>query len=165
MAGVLTIHQADPKDAALVLEFIVELEKFEQQHEEIKGTNPSVEDLRRALRPAANPRWHVYIAMLDAAPVAMGAYYLAYSTSRATWAMHLQDFIVREAYRERGVGTRLLRHFAGIAKARNYGAIEFEVLTWNDGAIEFYKRAGAVANDKASLMYIEDDALEALAKQ
>jgi ribosomal protein S18 acetylase RimI-like enzyme len=157
----LIIREALPCDAELVAAFIIELATHERLLDE---TCPSIEALKRDLHPAANPRAHCLIAEIVGTPVGMAAYFLSYSTNRTCWNLHLQDFFVREPYRERGVGEYLLKYVGRIAVQNGYESIELEVLTWNNVARSFYERLGMVVIREAVSMYIEGEALKRLAE-
>lgn len=55
---------------------------------------------------------------------------------------YLQDFIVKEEYRNRGIGTRLLETSKLWAKERNLEYLRLSVFPKNDSGVRFYKRHG-----------------------
>jgi GNAT superfamily N-acetyltransferase len=69
------------------------------------------------------------------------------STFRARPFLYLEDLVVSEAARSRGVGEALMAALAKEAVARNAWRMEWAVLDWNEGAIRFYHRLGAKPND------------------
>ena len=73
---------------------------------------------------------------------------LAFYTPRySTWVgdtLHLEDLIVTENMRGKGVGTLLYREFLLEAKHRGVNRVEWSVLDWNKTAIDFYKKTGAI---------------------
>ena len=63
----------------------------------------------------------------------------------STWkdpGIFLEDLVVREAFRGRGIGGALLREVARIARQEGSFGIRWEVLGWNEPAIQFYKSSG-----------------------
>ena len=58
--------------------------------------------------------------------------------------MHLEDLIVTEKMRGKGIGTLLYRSFLEEAKKRNVNRVEWSVLDWNTSAINFYRKTGAI---------------------
>ncbi len=63
----------------------------------------------------------------------------------STWAgrgLFLEDLFVREAFRSRGIGKALLAAVARIAVEEHCYGIHWEVLDWNEKAIEFYRALG-----------------------
>ena len=156
----VTIREAGPEDAELVASLIRELAAYER----ILGeTNPKVESLRQDLRHDATPRLYCLIAEANGAVVGMAIYYLAYSTNRTSWTIHLEDLFVRESHRGRNIGKTLMQRLGAIAKEGGYDSIELEVMTWNSAA-KFYEHLGAVVNPEANRMYFKDDALKKLTK-
>jgi GNAT superfamily N-acetyltransferase len=65
--------------------------------------------------------------------------------------------------RAAGVGFALLRELARIARDRDYGRVEWSVLDWNEPAIGFYKKLGAVPMDEWTMFRLTGDAIGKLA--
>ena len=57
---------------------------------------------------------------------------------------HLEDFIVKEAFRGQGIGQKLFNHFLAVAKAAKCQMVIWQVLDWNEPAINFYKKYNTV---------------------
>jgi GNAT superfamily N-acetyltransferase len=74
--------------------------------------------------------------------VGIALYYFRYSTWKGR-RMYLEDLIVTEAYRGQGLGKRLFEVMIEEAKATHCKGMVWQVLDWNEPAIEFYKRYGA----------------------
>lgn len=155
----LKVREAGPEDAELVLAFILELATYEHIRSE---TSPNIEALQRDLQQTADPRLHCLIAELGGSVAGMAAYYLAYSTNRTKWNIHLQDIFINESHRNLGIGKALMKRLGEIARAKDCGAIEFEVFKWNTNARTFYESLGAVPEEGVLKMYIEGDALRKL---
>ena len=79
--------------------------------------------------------------------------------------MFLEDLFVREAFRRRGIGKTLLAAVARIAVEQRCYGIHWEVLDWNEEAIEFYKQLGAIFRDQWRPVLLTDDALRRLAEK
>jgi|HubBroStandDraft_4_1064222.scaffolds.fasta_scaffold1002827_2 GNAT superfamily N-acetyltransferase len=152
-----SIREAGPEDAQLVASFIVELATYERL---LAETHPSVEALQRDLAAQTTPRLYCLIAETEGVPVGFAAYYLAYSTNRTSWALHLQDIFVREAHRKAGVGSALFKKLVEAAVTHKCDSIELEVLRWNDESRGFYEHMGMVANDETVKLYLEGEALK-----
>jgi GNAT superfamily N-acetyltransferase len=75
----------------------------------------------------------------------------------------LEDLFVMPTYRGLGIGLALFRHLAGIARDERCRRIEWRVLDWNQPAIDFYRRIGAVPMTDWSVQRLEGPALAALA--
>ena len=67
--------------------------------------------------------------------------------------------------RGKGFGRALLVHLSKIARERNCGRFEWAVLDWNEPAIEFYKRLGAVAMNDWTIFRMTGEALDRLAEE
>ena len=59
--------------------------------------------------------------------------------------------------RSKGIGKKLLDKIISIAKERNYGRVEWSVLDWNESAIDFYKKIGAVPMNDWKLFRLTAD--------
>ena len=60
--------------------------------------------------------------------------------------LHLEDLVVTEKMRGKGIGTLLYREFLMVAKDRGVNRVEWSVLDWNKTAIDFYKKSGAIVD-------------------
>ena len=77
----------------------------------------------------------------------MALYYPRYSTWRGP-TFHLEDLIVSEKYKGKGIGTKLYSAFIRQSYDTGVQRIEWNVLNWNTPAVNFYKNSGAtVLND------------------
>jgi GNAT superfamily N-acetyltransferase len=77
--------------------------------------------------------------------------------------LFLEDLFVREAFRGRGIGRALLAEMARIAIDEQCYGIHWEVLDWNQKAIEFYKNLGARFRDQWRAVLLADEPLRQLA--
>lgn len=85
------------------------------------------------------------------------------STFLAQPGLYLEDLFVRPHLRGKAIGLALLKNRARIATERGCGRLEWAVLDWNQPAIGFYKKLGAVALDEWTKYRLSDEALERLA--
>jgi GNAT superfamily N-acetyltransferase len=74
--------------------------------------------------------------------IGFALYYLRYSTWKGT-RMYLEDILVTERWRGKGVGTALMDALIAAAKAEGLHGISWQVLEWNEPAIKFYERYNA----------------------
>jgi GNAT superfamily N-acetyltransferase len=121
-----------------VLGLIQELAVFEREPDAVELTR---EDLVRDGFGRA-PRFTCFVAEDNGRILGMALCYPRYSTWKGL-VIHLEDLIVTESARGRGLGSALLT--AVIRHAREAGArrVSWEVLDWNDPAIDFYEARGA----------------------
>jgi GNAT superfamily N-acetyltransferase len=139
----MIIRQAQKEDMKAVLALIQELATFEKEPDAVVVT---VDDLMRD-GFQENPLFQCFVAELDAKLVGMALYYYRYSTWKGR-TIHLEDLIVKEAMRGSGLGFALYSKIIEQGKIDNVRRIEWNVLDWNEPAIEFYKKSGAkILND------------------
>ena len=86
-----------------------------------------------------------------------------YSTFLAQPGIYLEDLFVLPAARGHGYGRQLLVYLARIAAERGCGRVEWSVLDWNEPAIGFYKKLGAVPMEDWTVFRLTGRALQALA--
>ncbi len=90
------------------------------------------------------PRFRTLLADVDdGTVVGYAIYFFTYSTFRARSTLYLEDIFVLPAQRGQGAGVALFRACAREAVALGCARMEWQVLSWNEPSIEFYKRLGA----------------------
>ncbi|HEU4747508.1 MAG TPA: GNAT family N-acetyltransferase [Gemmatimonadaceae bacterium] len=156
----LRIVTATRDDVPLIRAFILELAEYEKAR---PGEAPVTEaDLVGSLfgdRPAAE----VLIAYLGSEPAGFALFFHNYSTWLGKKGLFLEDLFVRPAARQHGIGFALFRELARIAVARDCGRMDWSVLTWNELAISFYRRLGAVSMDEWMTFRLTGAALRRIA--
>ncbi len=157
----LEIVPATRSDIPLIRQFILELAEYERA---LPGEAPVTEkDLDETLfaeRPAAE----VLIAYLDSEPVGFALFFHNYSTWLGKRGIYLEDLFVRPPARKHGVGFALFRELARVAVERGCGRVEWSVLTWNQLAIDFYKKIGAKEQVEWTTFRLTGEPLQRLAK-
>ena len=139
---------------------IRELAEFERQLELVTIRE---EDLARD-GFGENPRFRALIAEWEGQPAGYAVFFGYYST----WAgrgLFLEDLFVRDAFRKRGIGTALLAAVARVAVAEQCYGIHWEVLDWNEKAIELYAKMGATFRDQWRPVLLVDEPLRRLAEK
>ncbi len=81
------------------------------------------------------------------APAGFALFFHNFSTFLGKPGLYLEDLYVKPQFRGRGIGRALLEHLAGLAVERSCGRLEWAVLDWNEPAMNFYRRLGAVPLD------------------
>jgi GNAT superfamily N-acetyltransferase len=155
----LHIRPASPADLGLIVELIRELAEYERLLDQCR-IRP--EDLQRDLF-GPRPYAEAAIAHADAEPVGFALWFHNYSTFEGRPGLYLEDLFVRPAWRGRGYGEALLRHCARLAVERGCARFEWSVLDWNEPAIAFYRKLGAVAMDDWTVQRVAGPALRRLA--
>jgi len=121
-----------------VLRLIQELADFEKEPDAVELSLSELEN-----DGFSTPkRFDCLLAEMDQKVVGMALYYPRYSTWKGA-TLHLEDLIVSNAYRGKGVGTALYSAFLAEAKKQNVRRVEWVVLDWNTPAIKFYESSGA----------------------
>lgn len=160
MADALEIRAAESSDVSLILGFIRELAEYEKLLHEVVAD----EDLLRESLFGASPAAEVLIAEWDGAPVGFALYFFTYSTFLARRGLYLEDLYVTPKMRGHGVGTALLSRLARVALDQQCGRFEWSVLDWNEPAIAFYRKLGAVGMDDWTVQRVTGDSLRRLAE-
>lgn len=140
MALGFEIRSATEADVGVILSFVKRLAAYENLPDEVVATEELLRQTLFGIRRSAE----VAIGYLDDEPVAFVLFFQNYSTFLARPGIYIEDLFVDEAVRRRGFGAELLRYVANLAMERNCGRLEWSVLDWNQPAIDFYLRLGAV---------------------
>lgn len=132
------IRNAAETDMSAVHELIMELAIFEKEPDAVEV---SVEDLvDHGFR--GEPLFHCFVAEAEGKIVGAALVYPRYSTWKGP-VIHLEDLIVKEAYRGNGIGGQLLDAVVQYGHDQGVKRISWEVLDWNEDAIRFYESKGA----------------------
>jgi GNAT superfamily N-acetyltransferase len=146
-------------DVPLIIELIGELAEFERLSDQVR-VEPGL--LEQHL--FGQPRYaEAIVAWLGDRPVGFALYFHNYSTFAGRPGLYLEDLFVRPAFRGQGYGEALLRHLARTALDRGCSRFEWSVLDWNQRAIDFYRKLGAVPMDEWTVYRVSGEALEKLA--
>ena len=154
----LKIRPATVDDAALLRALIWELADFEKAPDEVRVT---AEDLARD-GFGANPKFRALIAEWDSEPAGYALFFGYYSTWRGA-GMYLEDLFVRPTFRGHGIGSALLAQVADITRAENRILMKWDVLRWNQPAIEMYKTLGGQFMEEWRSVLLMGDDLQKLA--
>ena len=134
----INIRKADKEDMEAVLELIKELAIFEKEPEAVIINE---EDLIRD-GFGENPAFHCFVAEADGKIEGMALIYFRYSTWKGK-TVHLEDLIVREEFRGKGLGSALYTEVIKFAAQEKVKRTEWVVLNWNTNAADFYRKSGA----------------------
>jgi len=132
------IRECAKTDLKHVLNLIKELATFEKEPDAVEIT---IEDLERD-GFNDNPLFKIYIAENENEIVGMALFYYRYSTWKGK-TIHLEDLIVKQTMRGKGVGKKLYNKVLSFAYENNLKRVEWVVLDWNTNAINFYEQSGA----------------------
>jgi GNAT superfamily N-acetyltransferase len=155
----IVIRMARAEDSALIHRFITDLAIYEKAEEEVVA---SVADIRNSLFADKSTTSAVICQIYDQA-VGFAVYFFNYSTWLGKHGLYLEDLYVSPQFRGSGAGKALLKHLAKIAVANNCGRFEWNVLDWNEPAIQFYKSIGARPQEEWVAYRLTGKALQELA--
>lgn len=153
------IKPATEADAPVILSFIKQLARYEKLSHEVVATEATIRQTLFGGRRVAE----VAIGYFCEKPVGFVLFFHNYSTFLGRTGLYIEDLFVEEAYRRRGFGRALLVYVARLAQERQCGRLEWSVLDWNEPAIEFYKKLGAVAMSDWTVYRVTGDSLSRLA--
>jgi GNAT superfamily N-acetyltransferase len=129
------IRRAVREDCSRILELVKELAEYEKAPQEVTVTLQHFEESGFG----TNPVWWAFVAERDGRVEGFALYYIRFSTWKGQ-RMYLEDFLVTEKLRGRGIGKLLFDHLIAEAKERGFNGIVWQVLEWNEPAINFYKK-------------------------
>lgn len=136
------IRKAEKKDSLAILNLIKELALFEKEPESVKLKLSDIENDGFGTKPL----FECIVAEINERIIGMAIYYPRYSTWNGP-TIHLEDLIVSEQYKGKGIGTQLYSNFIKMAFNSGVKRVEWNVLDWNSPAINFYKKSGAKVLD------------------
>jgi GNAT superfamily N-acetyltransferase len=154
------IRPAIPADVPLIRALILELATYEREPHSVRITEDQLlEDGFGSQRC-----YECLIAENEngGAPAGLALFFPIYSTWRGR-SLHLEDIFVRPQFRGQGIGKMLLTRVAAIAVERGCVLLQWDVLEWNQPAIDFYRSLDAIMLDDWRRMRVTGDALTALA--
>ncbi len=159
-----SIRAATPADIPVILDLIRALAAYEREPDAVKTT---AEDLLRdgfgdrpcfecliaeCLSPGVHPE-----------PAGFALLFYDYSTWRGRQGIHLEDLFVLPRFRGQGIGKALLASVAARAAEQGCVRLQWDVLDWNQTAIDFYQSLGAQFLSEWRIMRVNDEGIHALA--
>jgi len=154
-----SIRAALPTDIPLILDLIRALANYEREPDAVKTTEADL--LRDGFGP--HPVFECLIAENEGEPAGFALFFYNYSTWRGRTGIHLEDLFVLPKFRGLGLGKSLLSRVAARAAEQGCVRLQWDVLEWNQTAIDFYQGLGARFLDEWRIMRVNDDAIQALA--
>lgn len=158
-AAEVRIRPALADDAGLILNFIRELAIYEKAESSVQTDEAGIRD--SLFGPDAKAQ--ALICERDGKAIGYAVFFYNYSTWLGRNGIYLEDLYVSPEARGSGAGKALLQHIARLAVAQGCGRFEWSVLDWNTPAIDFYKAAGAVAQDEWTVYRLQGEALQKFA--
>ena len=134
---VTSIRKGNLDDLVHVHGLVRELAIYEKAEHEFIAT---LEDYQNDFRAGI---FEVLLAETEGIVIGMCLYYLSYSTWKGKM-LYLEDFVVKQSYRQEGVGQQLFDDLIQEAKQKRCRLIKWQLLDWNEAAIKFYKKNNAI---------------------
>jgi GNAT superfamily N-acetyltransferase len=154
-----SIRAATPADIPLILELIRALAAYEREPDAVKTTEADL--LRDGFGP--HPRFECLIAEVAGEAAGFALFFYNYSTWRGRSGIHLEDLFVHPRFRGQGIGKALLARVAARAAEQGCVRLQWDVLDWNQTAIDFYQSLGAKFLSEWRIMRVNDEAIHSLA--
>lgn len=154
----LRIRAATVEDVPLLKQMIVELATFERLADHVTVTEQTLR--RDGFGPA--PRFRTLLPEWDGKLAGYAIFFPYYSSFQGP-GLFLEDIYIREEFRGKGIGKLLMAEVAAIALQEGLSAMRWEVLDWNQPAIDFYKKLGAEFWDDWQEVFLDGDDLRRLA--
>jgi GNAT superfamily N-acetyltransferase len=152
-ASSLTIRHASKSDTRVILQLIRELAEYERMPNEVVATEAGLSDT------LFGPRAYAEVLLVEEKGEAVGfcLFFYNYSTFLGKPGLYIEDLYVRPEHRGKGIGKKLFKEIAAIAREKNCGRIEWWVLDWNKPAIAFYAGMGAKPMDEWTVYRLTED--------
>tara|TARA_B100001146_G_scaffold49924_1_gene43375 strand:+ start:864 stop:1340 length:477 start_codon:yes stop_codon:yes gene_type:complete len=149
------VRKATKNDMPSVLKLINELAVYEREPDAVEVT---VADLERD-GFGDQPLFNCFVAESEDKIIGMALFYNRYSTWKGK-TIHLEDLIVNEDYRGKGIGVQLYKKVMQFALEENIKRVEWVVLDWNTPAVNFYKNTGASVFSEWDTVQFDQDSIK-----
>lgn len=134
----INIRKGRREDLPDVLKLICDLAKYEKSLDQVEVTIAQLERDGFGRRP-----WFWFlVAELDGMIIGLSFYFIRYSTWKGK-LLYLEDFVIKDKYRGQGIGSSLFEATINVCKDLNLNGMSWQVLDWNQEAIDFYAKYNA----------------------
>ena len=134
----MLIREALEKDCNRILELVQELADYEREPEAVTITLSEFIEAGFGSKPV----WKAYLAEVDGKIEGFALYYIRFSTWKGQ-RLYLEDFYVTQEMRGKGLGKQLFEIMIKEVKEKGFKGMNWQVLDWNEPAINFYKKYGS----------------------
>jgi GNAT superfamily N-acetyltransferase len=138
----MIIRAAKIGDEYGVFELIQALALYEKAPEQVTNT---AENLKYDL--FVNPICEAIVSEIDGKIVGFALWYTSYSTWKGR-CLYLEDFYVLPEFRSQKIGSKLFDEVVKIAKEKGVKRMDWQVLEWNELALDFYKQKNALLDSE-----------------
>ena len=134
----IIIRQSTPTDFPSIFSLIKEFAHFQKTPEKVSITLEQMQ--------AEQNVFQCFVAVADSEIVGFASFFFAYY-SWSGKALYLDDLYVQQPFRHHKIGSQLLDTVIDFAKTNHCKKVRWLVSKWNDNAICFYQKMGAVVDD------------------
>jgi GNAT superfamily N-acetyltransferase len=131
----IKIRVAEKADCPRLMELVHELALYEKAPQEVTVRLDEFEEAGFGDKPV----WKAFVAEADNYIVGFGIYYVRYSTWKGS-RLYLEDLVVTEEFRGKGIGRLLFNRLIQEAKEHGFNGMVWQVLDWNEPALNFYQK-------------------------
>lgn len=156
----IILREAKKTDMESVLFLIRELATFEKEADAVEVTENEL--IRDGF--GDQPAFQVFVAEAHNEILGMALFYERYSTWKGR-SIHLEDLIVKQEHRNKGIGKALYTKVLSYAYDQKFKRVSWEVLDWNKVAIDFYKGTGANILEGWQVVHMNENSLEVFVNQ
>ena len=154
----IKIRKVEPGDIPVILKLIKDLAQYEKLSDQVTAT----EELLRKNLFGKNRFIEVWLAEYQNKAAGYLIFYYNFSSFLTKAGLFIEDIFVLPEFRGKGIGKKLLLKVIEIAKERDCGRVEWNVLDWNEPAISFYKKIGAKTLDEWTTFRITSENFESI---
>jgi len=131
----IIIEKAVKEDCEAIMQLVHELAVYEKAPDEITVAMEHFLESGFGEKPV----WEAFVAKENGIVKGFALYYIRYSTWKGQ-RMYLEDLLVTEDMRGKGIGKLLFDKLVEECKSKKYSGLVWQVLDWNEPAINFYKK-------------------------
>lgn len=146
----LRIRKGKKEDVPALYKMVAELARYERAEHELVNSVKQME----VDGFGEHPLFYFLLAELHGSVVGISLYYFRYSTWKGK-VLYLEDLVVTEAMRKKGIGAKLFQATIQEAQELNCSRMSWQVLDWNTSAIEFYGKWDIAADGEWINMHLE----------
>lgn len=131
------IRKAKIEDMSGILDMVKELAEYEHALDQVSTT---VADYEKNFLSGI---FDAFVAEIKGEIKGVAIYYMTWSTWKGRM-LYLEDFVVSPELRKTGIGQKLFDAYIAEGKKRGCSLLKWQVLDWNDPAVNFYKKNNAI---------------------
>ncbi|HRH41769.1 MAG TPA: GNAT family N-acetyltransferase [Pyrinomonadaceae bacterium] len=152
------IRRSQQSDIPQILAMIREFAEFEKLLEYCEVTAESLHEVLFDEKAFVES----LIVFSDETPIGYAIFFPYFASFRGQRGIYLEDIYLKPDYRRFGLGEKIIREIARIGKEKGCVRIDFQVLSHNKNARNFYQKLGAVEDKSETHFKFTDEAFQNL---